>query len=407
MTSNSSPLAIWLLASLVVFILPPSVRAQEESIPVARIDRIPTSPAFAGQTRAPAAGESAYRVERVVSELSFPWAFAFLPDGDIILVERRIGLRIFSKNGKLSPPLAGVPAASEFPDYPSFGWFDVALDPDFRTNRLLYFSYYAAVKDNPQAAGIATVARARLRTDKMGVENPEIVLSGFGTQEIHFAPNGNLFITGAGDFNVENPQDPANANGKLLRVRADGSVPIDNPFRSNSGAMPEVFTVGHRDVSGIATNPVTGEVWITEHGPRGGDELNIIRSGKNYGWMVISYGTDNSGKPVGNGRASARGMEQPVYFWRPSIAPSSLSFYQGVMFPNWQGSAFVGALSGAHLSRLVINNNRVVAEERLLVDRAQRIRDVKAGPEGALYVLTNEPSGAPRGTAELLRLTKP
>ncbi|MBT5874755.1 MAG: PQQ-dependent sugar dehydrogenase [Candidatus Latescibacteria bacterium] len=406
MAPNSSHWAIWLLINL-VFTLPLSVTAQEESLPVVRIDRIPTSPAFAGQTRAPAARESAYKVESVVSELSFPWAFAFLPDGDIIIVERRIGLRIFGGDGTLSPPLSGIPAASEYPDYPSFGWFDVALDPDFQTNRLLYFSYYAADENDPEAAGTATVARARLREDKMGVENPEVVLRGFGTQEIHFSPNGSLLVSGAGDFNVDNPQDPANANGKLLRVRADGSVPDDNPFRSKTGAMPEVFTVGHRDISGIDTNPVTGDVWISEHGPRGGDELNIIRSGKNYGWKVISYGTDDSGKPIGNGEATAIGMEQAVYFWRPSIAPSSLSFYEGEMFPEWQGSVFVGALSGAHLTRLVISNNRVVGEERLLVDRDERIRAVKAGPDGALYVLTNEASGAPRGTAELLRLTKP
>jgi glucose/arabinose dehydrogenase len=179
-------------------------------------------------------------------------------------------------------------------------------------------------------------------------------------------------------------QDLAVTSGKLLRVNSDGSAPDDNPFVDELGVRPEIYSYGHRDISGFATHPETGEIWITEHGPRGGDELNVIRAGANYGWHVISYGTEYSGEPVGEGRTSQEGMEQPRYFWRPSIAPSGLFFYTGVMFPEWQGNLFVTALSGQHVARLVLDGDRV----------------------GALYLLTNEEGDAPKGTAELLRISK-
>ena len=190
----------------------------------------------------------------------------------------------------------------------------------------------------------------------------------------------------------------------MLRFNPDGSVPDDNPWSANPSVPSAIFSVGHRDISGFASHPETGEIWITEHGPRGGDELNRIRAGANYGWKVITYGTEYNGAPVGDGLTKQAGMEQPRYFWRPSIAPSGLVFYTGSMFPEWRGNIFVTSLAGQHLSRLVLDGDRVVAEERLLVDRAQRIREARVGPDGALYVLTNEEGDAPRGTAELLRI---
>ncbi len=250
------------------------------------------------------------------------------------------------------------------------------------------------------------VARGRLDPQRRNVSDVEVLLDGTAWQELHFAPDGKLLVSGTGRSMGGDSQDLSTTSGKLLRINPDGSVPDDNPFVDTPDVRPEIFTYGHRDISGLATHPETGDIWITEHGPRGGDELNIIRPGANYGWQVISYGTEYSGEPIGEGDTSHEGMEQPQYFWRPSIAPSGLFFYTGTMFPEWQGNVFVTSLSGQHFTRLVLDGDRVVAEERLEVDRAQRIRELRQGPDGALYVLTNEEGDAPKGTAELLRIWK-
>jgi len=385
---------------LSVILMPGLGYAQEEDLPSLRVDRLPTLPAFVGQTHAPAAEPSTYQVETLLSGLSFPRGMAVLPTGDILLTEeRRNGLRIFSADGKLSEPLSGMPAVSQHPNYPSFGWFEVVVDPYFTVTRRIYFSYYAMAGDDPEAPGIARVARARLSQDHMRLEDLEVILDGKGTQEIHFAPDGTLMITGEGDFSAD-PQALSGLNGKILRINADGSIPDNNPFRSDPDVPQEIYTRGHRDVSGLDNHPVTGEVWVSGHGHRGGDELNIIRAGANYGWKVISYGTEYNGKEIGDGTGVLDGMRQPAYFWRPGIAPSGLMFYAGEMFPAWRTSLFVTALSGAHLTRLVIQADRVIAEERFLVDRADRIREVRQAPDGALYVLTSEASGTPPGTAE-------
>jgi len=189
-----------------------------------------------------------------------------------------------------------------------------------------------------------------------------------------------------------------------LRLLPDGGIPRDNPWSTDESVPSLIYTYGHRDISGMATHPDTGEIWISEHGARGGDELNVIRAGANYGWPVISYGTEYSGAPVGEGGTSSEGMEQPRYFWRPSIAPSGLMFYTGDLFPEWRGNLFVTALSGQHIARLVLDGDRVIAEERLLVANAERIRELRQGPDGALYALTNEESDAPKGTGRLLRI---
>lgn len=380
-----------------------SVYAQEDDLPTLKLDRIPAQPAFAGQTRAPAAEHSSYQVEAIVSSLTEPWALAFLPGGEILINEYVGDMRIVDSMGRLSKPLRGLPEISHK------GWaglFDLALDPDFAHNQRLYFSY-TAPPNSPDGPNVSRVARARLVRDELRLADVEVIVDGFGGQEIQFLPDGTLLVSGAGDSEKEDPQDLSSTVGKLLRIRPDGSAPEDNPFCGKPNVRPEIYSYGHRDISGMATRPETGEVWITEHGPRGGDELNRIRPGANYGWKVISYGTEYSGKPIGKGLTAMEGMEQPRYFWRPSIAPSGLIFYEGTMFPEWRGNILVTALAGQHISRLVMNGDRVVAEERLLVDRAQRIRELRVGPDGALYALTNEEEKAPKGTAELLRISRP
>jgi len=398
--SPKSPLAMVTVSLLASLFLAPTLVAQEEQLPTLRVDRIPSAPAFSGQTRAAAAEESEYKVASIASGLSAPWAIAFLPGGEILINEYVGNMRILDATGQLSEPLGGLPEMSHE------GWaglFDVALDPEFAENQLVYFSF-TGKPQAPDGKNIPRVGRGRLDRANLQIVDVEIIIDGGGSQEIHFAADGKLLVSGAGDVFTEDAQDLGITFGKVLRFNPDGSVPDDNPWSADPGVPSAIFSVGHRDISGFASHPETGEIWITEHGPRGGDELNRIRAGANYGWKVITYGTQYSGAPVGDGLTKQAGMEQPRYFWRPSIAPSGLVFYTGSMFPEWRGNIFVTSLAGQHLSRLVLDGDRVVAEERLLVDRAQRIREARVGPDGALYVLTNEEGDEPLGTAELLRI---
>ena len=389
------------LGILMLMILQSANSQESENPPTLKLDRIPSSPAFAGQTRAPAAPTSHFKVETLADGLAAPWALAFLDDGEILISENSTGaLRILDASGNLSGPLGGLPELSHE------GWsglFDVILDPNFASNQQLYFSY-TAPSGNDESPNTPRVARATLNRKLLRLEDVAVVVDGGAWQELHFAPDGKLLVPGTAPEG--DGQDLRSHSGKLLRVNPDGSIPRDNPWSSNEDVPSEFFSYGHRDVSGFATHPDTGDVWITEHGPRGGDELSILRAGANYGWPVISYGTDYTGAPVGEGEAQQDGMVQPRYFWRPSIAPSGLIFYTGDMFPEWQGNIFVAALSGQHIARLVMDGDRVVAEERLLVDRGQRIRELRQGPDGALYVLTNEESDAPKGFAQLLRISR-
>lgn len=392
----------WLGAGLAVALAVNPTNGQEsENPPTLKLDRVPSMPEFAGQTRAPAATASAYDVEVLADGLSAPWAIAFLPNNEILVTENSTGaIRILQKHGNLSPPLAGLPEISHE------GWsglFDVVLDPAFMENSQLYFSY-TAPSDSDDAELTPRVARATLNTAALRLDDVRIIKDGNTWQELHFGPDGKLLVPGRASDG--DGQDLSSYSGKLLRINSDGSIPRDNPWSANEDVPSEIFSYGHRDISGFATNPATGDIWITEHGPRGGDELNIIRAGVNYGWPVISYGTQYTGEPVGQGDTKKTGTEQPRYFWRPSIAPSGLMFYTGDMFPEWHGNLFVTALSGQHIARLEMDGDQVVAEERLLLDRAQRIRELKQGPDGALYVLTNEESDAPKGHAELLRISK-
>jgi glucose/arabinose dehydrogenase len=296
------------------------------------------------------------------------------------------------RDGQLDPePLEGVP-----PVYArgQGGLLDVALDPEFASNRLIYLSY-AAEGDGGNST---RVARATLGDDRL--ENLQVIFTAeplvrsskhFGSR-LAFDPAGHLFITVGERGQGDRAQDLGDHNGTVIRLHSDGSVPEDNPFLGTAGALPEIFSYGHRNAQGMAIHPETGSPWLHEHGARGGDEVNVVRPGVNYGWPVITYGIDYSGAPIGEG-THKEGMAQPIYYWVPSIAPSGMAFYDGEAFPEWRGDLFVGALRSQLLARLELEGERVVAEERLLEGAIGRIRDVEVGPDGYLYLLTDESEG--------------
>ena len=343
--------------------------------------------------------EHAFRVVTVTTGLDHPWGLAFLPDGRMLVTERSGQLRTVTE-GRLDPsPIAGVP---EVRASGQGGLLDVALHPEFREVPWVYLSYAAGSWGR---AG-TEVARGRLRDHRL--EDVEVLFralpksSGgrhFGSR-LRFAPDGHLFISLGDRGDRHRAQDPGDHAGSIIRLRDDGTVPPDNPFVGVDRARPETFTTGNRNVQGLAFHPETGSLWSHEHGPRGGDELNVVRPGVNYGWPVISYGREYmSGFQVGEG-THRKGMAQPIHQWTPSIAPSGLTVYDGDRFPGWHGNLFVGALAFRLLARLVIDGERVVHEERLLENRYGRIRDVRTGPDGLIYLLTDAP--APYGG--LLRL---
>jgi glucose/arabinose dehydrogenase len=333
-------------------------------------------------------------VESVARGLNRPWGLAFLPDGRMLVTEKPGRLRIVTPDGKLSQPLTGVPTVSAGGQG---GLLDVALDPNFADNRLIYFTYAEQRGDG----NATTAARARLNDAGTGLENLAIIFrqeptySGnnhFGSR-LAFAPDGTLFITTGERFNLrDKAQDLSTDLGKVIRVRPDGTVPPDNPFVGRSDARPEIWSYGHRNIQAAAINPTSRELWTVEHGARGGDEVNIPRKGLNYGWPIISYGVNYDGSKIGIG-TKKDGMEQPIFYWDPSIAPSGMAFYTGDKFPAWRGSLFVGALAGQHLNRLEISGDRVAKEERLLSGLRSRIRDVRQGPDGFLYLLTDQEEG--------------
>jgi glucose/arabinose dehydrogenase len=332
------------------------------------------------------------KVETVAGGLSHPWALAFLPDGRMLVTERPGRMRIVTPDGKLSPPLKNVPPVVAGGQA---GLLDVALDRQFAGNRTIYFCF------NYERGGNAAVGRAQLASDEAPqLDDVKIIYRAEGPGgsnnhgcRIAQAPDGNLFVTQGDHFQPrDSAQDLATDNGKIIRIAPDGSVPKDNPFVGRNGARPEIWSYGHRNPQGLAFNPTTGQLWEQEHGPRGGDEANIIEKGKNYGWPVIGYGIDYNGAKIHESTHKA-GMEQPLKYWVPSIAPSGMAFYQGTLFPAWKDSLFVGALAGQMLVRLTIDGEKVTAEERLLESLRERIRDVRVGPDGALYLLTDNNAG--------------
>jgi glucose/arabinose dehydrogenase len=357
-------------------------------------------PAFAGQTRAPfRSANVAYRVNTIASGLEHPWSVAFLEGGDMIVTERPGRMRIVDGAGKVSVPVRGLPAVDA---RGQGGLLDVAIDPHYADNGLIYWSYA-----EPRGGGTngTTVARGRLiRDDPPRIADVEVIFreepalkstAHFGSRLV-FARDGTLFVTLGERFILPGrvqAQELDSDLGKIVRIRSDGSIPDDNPFRGRRDARPEIWSYGHRNIQAAALHPDTGELWIVEHGTRGGDEINVIEKGKNYGWPTIAYGIEYQGGPIGGGITQAPGLEQPIYYWDPVIAPSGMTFYTSELFPAWKGSLFVGGLAGKHIARLTLDGNRVIGEERILADRGKRIRDVREGPDGALYVLTDEDDG--------------
>ncbi len=350
----------------------------------------------AGQQREFDTSAGRVRLTTVAGGLEHPWAVAFLPGGGMLVTERPGRLRLVGADGQVGEPIAGVPEV-----YASGqgGLLDVALDPGFAENRRIYLSY-----SEPGEGGAGTaVARGRLgegRLEEVTVifrQRPKVGGGNHFGSRLVFAPDGMLFVTLGERTQQDRAQSLADHLGTVVRIAPDGSVPPDNPFVGRQGALPEIWSYGHRNVQGAALHPETGRLWTVEHGPRGGDELNLPAPGRNHGWPVIGYGRHYSGARIGEGTRK-EGMEQPVHYWDPSIATSGLAFYTGDRMPAWRGSLFVGALAARLLSRLELDGSRVVREERLFEDFGRRIRDVRQGPDGKLYLLTDESDG------ELLRV---
>ena len=330
-------------------------------------------------------------VVTVAEGLEQPWGLAFLPDGRMLVTEKAGRLRLVSPDGTLSDPLAGVP---EVYDNGQGGLLDVALDPDFAANQLVYFSF---AEPGGEGGGTA-VARGKLGTGRLAHveviwrQQPKLDSGHHFGSRLVFLRDGTLIVT-LGDRNRRQYIPDMKAQiGKLVRINRDGSIPKDNPFVGNADYSPDIYSLGHRNVQGATLHPDTGALWTVEHGARGGDEVNIPQPGKNYGWPVISYGREYSGDKIGEGTAKP-GLEQPVFYWDPSIAPSGMTFYTGDKFPAWKGNLFVGALKFQLLARLEVDGNRIVKEERLLEGMGDRIRDVVQGPDGYLYLLTDEHDG--------------
>ena len=334
-------------------------------------------------------------VETVAKGLAHPWAIAFLPGGRMLVTERPGRMRIVGQDGQLSPALGGVPRVFASGQG---GLHDVVLDRGYAQNHTIYFCF----AEPAGGGGRTALGRARLidegmpRLEAVSVifhqEGPLSSGNHFGCR-IAQSPDNNLFLTLGEHFTTrDQAQNLANHLGKIIRIRPDGSVPADNPFVGRQGAKPEIWSYGHRNPQGLAFHPATGRLWEHEHGPRGGDEINIIEAGNNYGWPVIGYGIDYNGAKI-HESTHKEGMEQPIWYWVPSIAPSGMAFYSADLFPAWQGNLFIGALAGEILVRLELEGEKISKEERLLHQLGERIRDVRQGPDGALWLATDNSSG--------------
>ena len=353
--------------------------------------------AFAGQTRACGVKSNvAFDVGVVAKGLEHPWAVEPLPGGDLLVTEKPGRMRIVTARGNVGKPIAGVP---EVDARGQGGLLDVALSPRFETDRTIYWSY-----SEPRKGGNATsVARGVLSSDRSRLEDVRVILRALPTYDgtmhygsrLMFGPDGMLYVTlGERSDAPMRPQAQQldSHMGKILRINPDGSVPKDNPFVGQANARPEIWSLGHRNIQAAAFDP-NGQLWEIEHGTNGGDELNRVEKGKNYGWPLVAYGEEYSGRPIPGAVTARDGFEQPAYYWDPVIAPSGAQFYTGDAFPDWKGSLFVGGMKDRKLVRLTLENDRVTGEEHLLADRKQRVRDVRQGPDGALYIVTDEGNG--------------
>jgi glucose/arabinose dehydrogenase len=352
-------------------------------------------PAFEGQTRiAGVKTTTPYEFKVVAEGLDQPWGITNLPDGRFLITQKTGTMRIASEDGTLSEPITGLPKVNSAEQG---GLLGLTLDPSFADNRMVYWVFSQPVT----GGNLTAVAKGRLADDEKTIENAQVIYQATPAHgstlhyggRILFDKTGNIiFSTGERSDLETRPlaQDLNTSLGKVIRITPEGKPAPGNPFEGRSDARPELYSYGHRNVQGLAFHPVTGDLWETEFGPRGGDEVNLIRPGKNYGWPVITYGIEYGGGKVGDAIQQKEGMEQPVYYYDPVLSPSGITFYSGNDIPEWENNLFIGGLSSSHIARLVIENNKVVGEERLLADEAQRFRDITQGKDGALYVVTDQ-----------------
>ena len=354
-------------------------------------------PAFAGQTRACRAdSQVAFKVAVLAKGLEHPWAVEPLPDGSLLVTERPGRMRIVSAQGETGKPLQGVPAVDA---RGQGGLLDVALSPQFDSDRTVYWTY----SEGRSGGNGTSVARGRLSDNRERLEQVRVIFRAMPTYDgdkhfgsrLVFGPDGLVYVTlgERSDTPMRTQAQQLDSHmGKLLRIQSDGAAPTDNPFAGKPGALPEIWTLGHRNVQAAAFD-AQNRLWVVEHGTNGGDELNLIEKGKNYGWPGVAYGEEYSGAPIPGAVTARPGFEQPTYYWDPVIAPSGAQFYTGDAFPAWRGSLFIGGLKDKALVRLTLEKDRVSGEEHLLTDRGHRVRDVRQGPDGALYVVTDERNG--------------
>jgi glucose/arabinose dehydrogenase len=352
-------------------------------------------PAFEGQTRiASVTSATRYQSTILTSALTSPWGIVSLPDGRFLITEKAGRMRIVSGTGAVSEPITGIPAVNPAGQG---GLLGLCLDPSFATNRMVYWSFAELGSGGNRTA----IAKGRLADNERTIEGATVIYRASpayaGTNHyggrVVFDASGNLYAsTGERSDNPtrELAQATSASIGKVVRITKDGLPVTGNPFTATAGALPELYSIGHRNPQGLAIHPVTGELWESEHGPRGGDEINRIQAGANFGWPVITYGLEYSGLPVLTGIQQKEGMTQPMYYWDPVVSPSGMTFYSSDRIPEWKNNLFIGALSGMHIVRLVIDNNKVIGEERLLAGEAQRFRDVTQGRDGALYAVTDQ-----------------
>lgn len=349
-------------------------------------------PAFEGQTRvAGVKTKTIFDVKVLTEGLVNPWGIANLPDGRLLITEKAGTIRIATVTGQLSEPITGLPAVNA---EGQGGLLGVIVDPDFSNNRMVYWSF----SENQPEGTLTAVGKGRLANDEKTIENATVIYRAFPAfkstlhygSRILFDKQGNLLVSTGERSDIKSrpqAQQLNSALGKIVCITKEGKPAAGNPFLNTTDAKPEIYSYGHRNVQSLAWNPVTGDLWEAEFGPRGGDEVNLIKPAKNYGWPTITYGIEYSGKTIGDGITQKEGMEQPVYYWDPVVSPSGMTFYSGEMIPEWKNNLFIGCLSGSHIARLVIKNNKVVGEERLLSGEKQRFRDVIQGKDGALYAV--------------------
>ena len=373
-----------------------SVAADTTSPPVEReAPNTNYKPAFKGQTRiAGVKTSTAFEGKVLTNRLKKPWGISSLPDGRLLITEKEGTMRIATLTGSLSSPITGLPPVNASGQG---GLLGLTIDPSFSGNRMVYWVF----SENTPQGTLTAVAKGKLSVDEKKIESATVIYRATPAHNsalhyggrILFDKSGNLFVSTGERSDLETrpqAQDLNSSLGKVLHITPDGKPAPGNPFLNNANARPEIYTYGHRNVQGLAFHPETGDLWENEFGPRGGDEVNLLHAGKNYGWPTITYGIEYSGEKVGGGITQKAGLEQPVYYWDPVVSPSGMTFYNSDKIPEWKNNLFIGSLSGNHIVRLVIKNNKVVGEERLLADQGQRFRAVIQGMDGALYAVTDE-----------------